>query len=108
MKAAVWRGVARRDAADAAFHYATQAGLPAGDRFLAAVEQGIGHIARHPASGSSRYAIPLRIAGLRFWPLDGFPYLVFYIELESHLDIWRVLHAQRDIPAGISEAKEMT
>ena len=32
MKPAVWRSVARRDAADAAWHYATQAGLvPARD-----------------------------------------------------------------------------
>ena len=107
MKPAVWRGVARRDAADAAWHYATQAGLSAGERFLVAVEKGIGHVSRHPASGSSRYAIALRIGGLRFWPLDGYPYLIFYIELPTHIDIWRVLHAQRDIPDGIVEAKEM-
>jgi toxin ParE1/3/4 len=107
VKPAVWRGVARRDAADAAWHYATQSGLSAGERFLAAVEDGIGHVARHPASGSSRYASALRIGGLRFWPLDGYPYLIFYIELETHIDIWRVLHAQRDIPAGIAESKEM-
>ncbi len=106
MKPAFWRGVAQRDAADAAEYYATQSGLAAGERFLAAVEDGIAHVSRHPGIGSSRYALPLRLEGLSFWPLNGYPYLVFYIELETHLDIWRVLHAQRDIPEGIGDSKE--
>jgi toxin ParE1/3/4 len=24
---------------------------------------------------------------------------VFYVEREDHIDVWRVVHAQRDIPA---------
>ena len=59
----------------------------------------------HPGIGSPRYAAVLNLAGLRFWPVKGFPQLVFYIERDMQLHIWRVLHAQRDIPAwmGISE-----
>jgi toxin ParE1/3/4 len=28
-----------------------------------------------------------------------FPYLVFYLERADCIDVWRVLHAQRDIPS---------
>lgn len=108
MKPAIWRAAARSDAAEAAWWYAQEAGLAAGERFLAAVEHGIDHLSRHPAIGSSRYAVALNLEGLRFWPLNGYPYLLLYVELETHLDIWRVLHAQRDIPAWMAEPKEST
>jgi len=106
VKPAIWRGAARRDAAEAAWWYATQAGFAAGERFLAAVENGIAHVSRHPAIGSSRYAVPLNLDGLRFWPVNGFPYLILHVEIQTHLDIWRVLHAQRDIPEWMGESKE--
>jgi toxin ParE1/3/4 len=38
---------------------------------------------------------------VRFWNLKRFPYLIFYVERESELDVWRVLHGQRDIPAWL-------
>jgi toxin ParE1/3/4 len=28
---------------------------------------------------------------------------VFYVEREDHIDVWRVLHAQRNIPARMQE-----
>jgi toxin ParE1/3/4 len=31
------------------------------------------------------------------------PYLVFSLERQDHIDVWRVLHAQRDIPAWMQE-----
>ena len=31
------------------------------------------------------------------------PYLVFYVERPDHIDVWRVLHSQRDIPAWMQE-----
>lgn len=99
MKPITWRSAAERDTADAAYGYAMEAGLPVGERFLAAVDAGITHVAHHPVSGSLRYAMPLQFEGLRFWPVGGFPYLIFYVEHVTHVDVWRVLHAQRDIPA---------
>ena len=39
----------------------------------------------------------------RRWPLRRYPYLVFYVEREDHLDVWRVLHAQRGIPGWMQE-----
>ena len=99
MTRVVWRLAARRDVADAAHWYASQANLATGERFLDAVEQALSHLSLHPGSGSPRYALALQLEGLRVWPVHGFPYLVFYIEQPSQLDVWRVLHAQRDIPA---------
>jgi toxin ParE1/3/4 len=29
--------------------------------------------------------------------------LVFYIERDDQVDVWRVLHAQRDIPDGLRD-----
>lgn len=45
----------------------------------------------------------LNLPGLRAWPLTRYPYLVFYVERSDHVDVWRVLHAQRDIPAWMQE-----
>jgi toxin ParE1/3/4 len=35
------------------------------------------------------------------WPLRGFPYRIVYRDTGALLDVWRVLHAQRDIPAWL-------
>jgi toxin ParE1/3/4 len=69
--------------------------------FIDALEQAYVHIGRHPATGSPRYAHELNLPGLRSWSLTRYPHLVFYIEREDHIDVWRVLHGQRDIPAWL-------
>lgn len=101
MKPVVWSELARRDTDDAAYWYASEGGLALGERFLAAVEAAIVHIGGHPQSGSTRYAAPLKLREIRFWPVRGFPYLVFYIEREQQVDVSRILHAERDIPASM-------
>ena len=52
-------------------------------------------------SGENIYGHELEIPGLRSWPLPRYPYLVFYMEHDDHVDVWRVLHAERDIPAWL-------
>jgi toxin ParE1/3/4 len=73
--------------------------------FVAALERAYTRIGRHPATGSLRYAQELGLPGLRFWPLARHPYLVFYVEREGHVDVWRVLHGQRDIPAWMEQGE---
>ena len=68
-----------------------------------ALEQAYLHIAGQPASGSPRHAHELNLPGLRSWPLQRYPYLIFYVERPNHIDIWRVLHGQRDIPAWLHD-----
>jgi len=72
--------------------------------FIEALEQAYAHIGRHPASGSPRYAHELNLPGLRFRPLSRYPHLVFYLERADRIDVWRVLHGQRDIPAWMQES----
>jgi toxin ParE1/3/4 len=68
-----------------------------------AAEDAYAFLSRHPGAGASRYAYELDIPGLRSWPLRRFPYLIFYMEQADHIDVWRVLHGRRDIPALMQE-----
>jgi len=34
---------------------------------------------------------------LRCWRIKGYLHLVFYIEREGYVDVWRMLHGSRDI-----------
>ena len=58
----------------------------------AAAEATLRRIAELPGSGSPRYAHELYIPDLRFLPTDRFPYLIFYVEREADIDVWRILH----------------
>jgi hypothetical protein len=55
--------------------------------------------------GQVQYAYELSLEGLRVWPLRRFPYLIFYIEQPNALDVWRVLHGQRDIPSWMQSSE---
>jgi toxin ParE1/3/4 len=70
--------------------------------FIAEIEKAYGRLAKHPHVGSPRYAYELDIPGLRSWPLDRYPHLIFYIERETHVEIWRVINGKRDIPAWLT------
>ena len=78
-----------------------KAGLKVAEGLIDALEKAYTHIGRQPGTGSPRYAHELQLPGLRSWPLTRYPYLVFYVEHNDHVDVWRVLHAQRDIPAWL-------
>ena len=97
------REQAHRDVEDAVAYYLAQDAESAALGFVETLERAYGHIGRHPASGSPRYAHELNLPGLRSWTLTRFPYLVFYVERPDHIDVWRVLHGQRDIPAWMQE-----
>ncbi|KQS02088.1 plasmid stabilization protein [Sphingomonas sp. Leaf357] len=102
-KPLVLRVVAEEDIEAAAAYYTDTAGEPVAIRFAEALDAVFGLIASRPAIGSSRLAHDLRIAGLRSRKLKRFPYLVVYIERDHHIDIWRVIHVQRDIPGWLRE-----
>ena len=97
------RELANRDVDAAVDHYLSDGADQAALGFIEALEQAYAHIGRHPASGSPRYAHDLNLPGLRFWPLPRYPHLVFYIDRTDHIEVWRVLHGQRDIPAWMHE-----
>lgn len=103
IKPIIPRQQANRDIEEAIDHYLGEAGETVALGFIDSLEQAYRHIARHPASGSGRYAHELGLPGLKFWPLKRYPFLVFYVESGSHIDVWRVLHAERDIPAWMRD-----
>ncbi len=98
-KRIVRRILASRDIEDAVDYYLREAGERVALAFIDEVEGAFSAIARTPAAGSPRYAFELDLPGLRAWPLKRYPYLVFYVEGDDRVDVWRVLHAHRDIPA---------
>ena len=103
VKAVVPREQANRDVEEAIACYLGEDAAQAALGFIDALEQAYSHIGRHPSTGSPRYAHELNLPGLRSWPLTRYPYLVFYVEHPDHVDVWRVLHRQRDIPAWMQE-----
>ena len=98
-KAVVPRERANRDVDEAINYYLIENAPEAALGFIEALEQAYGHIGRPPNTDSSRYASELNLPGLRFWPLKRYPHLLSYLERSDHIDVWRVLHGQRDIPA---------
>ena len=102
-KAVVPREQAIRDVDEAIAHYLGEDAAHAALGFIDALERAYTHIGRNPATGSPRYAHELNLPGLRVWPLNRYPHNVFYVERPDHIDVWRVLHGQRDVPAWMSE-----
>lgn len=97
------RALARQDVDDAVGYYLGERAERAALDFIDALEQAYNHISRNPATGSLRHAFELNLYGLRSWALKAYPYIVFYMEREDHIDVWRVLHGSRDVPALTSE-----
>lgn len=102
-KTVVPRALARRDVDEAIDHYLNEAGEKAALGFIDDLERVFSHVARHPAAGSSRYAHELDLPGLKSWPLNRYPYLVFYVERGESIDVWRVLHGRRSIPTRMRD-----
>ena len=75
--------------------------------FVDALEAAYQHIARAPATGSPRYAHELNLPGLRCWHCARYPYLVFYMEHDDRIDVWRVLHSSRDVPGYLQDEGEL-
>jgi toxin ParE1/3/4 len=102
-KSVVPREQSHRDVEDAIAHYLGEDAEAAASGFIEALEKAYGHLGRHPATGSSRYAHELNLPGLRAWPVARYPYIIFYVERPEHIDVWRVLHSQRDLPGWMQE-----
>jgi toxin ParE1/3/4 len=100
MKPLVRRAIADADVLAALDYYVLNAPEYA-LAFVDSLQQAYQHIQRHPASGSPRYAHELNLPELRVWGCRQFPYLVFYVEHPSQIEVWRVLHGNQDIPASL-------
>jgi len=104
-KPVIPRSIADEDIRAAIDHYRDEADESVALDFIDRLQVAVDHIGRYPDSGSPRYAHELGLPGLRSWPLSGFPYLMFYMEGDDRNDLWRVLHAGRDIPAWMRDGE---
>jgi toxin ParE1/3/4 len=100
------RALAKQDVEDAVSYYLSEEAEQAALGFIDALEQAYTHIGRHPATGSPRYAHELDLPGLRSWTLKHYPQLVFYVERDDHIDVWRVLHGMQDIPTWLRDGDD--
>lgn len=99
---AQFRAAAVRDVDEAVTYYRDAAGSQVALDFIDSLEEAIAQVCAYPLSGSLRFAFELEIPDLRSWKLARFPHLLFYVPDGDRIDIWRVLHARRDIPAYLS------
>jgi toxin ParE1/3/4 len=104
-KPVIPRTLAQRDVEEAIDHYADQAGVDVALKFIEALEEAYRAIGIRPATGSPRFGHELELPGLRSRKIARFPFLIFYLQREDHIDVWRILHAQRDIGAWLDPVK---
>lgn len=102
-KPVIPRVQAVQDVDDAIGYYLGEQAEAAALGFVDSLERAYKHISRHPASGSSRYAHELDLPELRCCSLKRYPHVVFYVEHDDHIDVWRVLHGLRNIPAWLGK-----
>lgn len=102
VKPVVPRAQARADAESAIDYYLAEGAPDAALGFVDALEQAYTYLSRNAGTGSPRYGHELGVMGLRSWPLSTYPFLLFYLEHDEHIDIWRVLHTRRDIPVRMA------
>lgn len=102
------RGLAATDIDAAVAYYRSKANAAVAYDFVTSLEAAVGHLQKHPLTGSLRFAFELDIPCLRSWSLEKFPYLIFYVPGDSRIDIWRVLHAKRDIQTFLAADPNFT
>ncbi|MDE3795771.1 type II toxin-antitoxin system RelE/ParE family toxin [Sinorhizobium meliloti] len=102
-KSIVPRELARSDVEAAVDYLAREAGSEVALGFIDALEDAYDLIASHPEAGSLRCAYELGLPDLRSVSLKRYPYLIFYRDQPDDVDVWRVLHAKRDIQQGMEE-----
>jgi len=76
----------------------------AAGRFLEAVQSAIEKLCRTPGAGAPKPLTNPSLAGLRSWPVSGFPAMrIYYLHAGNELRIIRVLHGKRDINPLLEE-----
>lgn len=105
-KPVVLRQAAHDDVVSAVAHYRTEGAADAASRFIASLAEAVTAMSEMPQAGSPRFAHEFDIAELRAWRVEAFPYLVFYVEQPDQVDVWRVLHARRDLGAWLEPEEE--
>ncbi len=100
-KPVVLRLAAEDDIHAAIGYYLAETSKEVALRLIGSLESGLEALSEQPQGGSPRFAHELDLPGLKTWPVNAFPYLVFYVEQEDRIQVWRVLHVRRDLAAWL-------
>lgn len=92
---------------DTAFDYLKQDNPKVAIDFLNAVEHNFSLIKQNPKIGSCKYEGLFPVKGLRFFKTGKFPWLIFYFYNHPTIDIVRILHSTRDLPAALSTSTNL-
>ena len=76
--------------------FLTNLSLDLGIRFLDAVRAALERIASMPHIGAPFSIANHPLVRLRFWPVPGFPHLIYYVVTREGVDVIRVLHGAQD------------
>ncbi|MEP1125793.1 MAG: type II toxin-antitoxin system RelE/ParE family toxin [Ilumatobacter sp.] len=98
-----FRELASFDLESASGYEAAEADVATAIRLVDSVEATARRIGRNPRLGSLRFAYELAVPDLRVVAAGRFPYLLFYLERKASVDVWRLLHTSRDIPASLQD-----
>jgi toxin ParE1/3/4 len=98
-----FRARAAADVDAAVDYYRDDVGEAVALEFVDAVEQCVRRIRSSPQLGSLRFSYEVDIPELRVVATQRFPYLIFYIPSVDTIDIWRVRHSRRDLPATLTD-----
>lgn len=96
------REIANADVEAIVDYYAAEAGGAVVMRFIDELSAAYGRLSATPAAGSARLDEALNLGGARTWSLRTYPYLIVYFDRADRVEIWRVLHGQRDLEALLS------
>jgi toxin ParE1/3/4 len=102
-KPVIARALARQDVENAVDYYAGEAGADIAVQFVDALKDAYHRIGVRPGTGSPRFGHELEVPGLRSRKIARFPFLIFYLERDDHIDVWRVLHNQRDFASWLNQ-----
>jgi toxin ParE1/3/4 len=105
-KPVIPREQAHKDVEEALSYYLSEGATTAALGMIDALEKAYSHMGRYPATGSPRFAHDSNLPSLRAWQLKRYPYVVFYVERTDHIDVWRVLHGRRDVPAWLQDSSD--
>ena len=95
---------ARLDVLEQAVYLGEEATEEVALRFVDAVDAAFRRLADTPEIGRLREFRSVRLAGLRSWPVPGFPkHLIFYRVDEDLVEVVRVVHGARDLALALED-----
>ncbi|MBI5363670.1 MAG: type II toxin-antitoxin system RelE/ParE family toxin [Planctomycetes bacterium] len=100
---AIWSSEAVEDLTEAYFFLGADSPAAA-DRLVDAIEAAIRFLLDNPRAGAPRSFRAPRARGVRSWAPRRFPnHLIFYRPTDKGLEILRILHGARDLPAFLGD-----